>query len=197
MLAPIAKQFRQLREVNISSKCFRHTQGVVIESVSCELNAIRKAVVQVPEKRSRIRPRTLADTKRGNQLTLRINGNVNPLISNFRRVDVAKMTALFLHEAPNLINLQIPGTQFAHSRIHQALTAMPRQNEQPHDGIAIEARQPFCAANRAALNKAVNRPRCCIGIRQHRVTRKFRVRPHSTLALQFLQIHLLRTRLPK
>src|SRR5947207_82506 len=45
MLAPIAKQFRQLREVNISSKCFRHTQGVVIESVSCELNAIRKAVV--------------------------------------------------------------------------------------------------------------------------------------------------------
>src|SRR5438876_13908 len=49
MLAPIAKQFRQLREVHIGSKCFRHAQSVVIEGVSRKLHAIREAVVQVPQ----------------------------------------------------------------------------------------------------------------------------------------------------
>ena len=176
VLAIIAKQFCELREVRICPKGFRYGKSVMVKCIGRELYTIRKAIVEVPQKRSSIGPRTLANPKRRNQFGLGINRNVNPLISDFRRVNVTQMATFFLHEAPQLINLQIFAGKISHSIIHQTRTVFASDNKQPHDGVAIQAREPFCAANRAALNKAVNRPRCCIGIRQHRVTRKFRVR---------------------
>jgi hypothetical protein len=57
---------------------------------------------------------------------------------------------------PNLIYLQIPGSQAAHLRIHDPFAAMSGENEQPHDCVAIQGREPFCAADRASFQKALN-----------------------------------------
>src|SRR5207247_2447240 len=59
---------------------------------------------------------------------------------------------------------------------HQTRRAWGSEDQQAHDRVAIEARKPFSGANRAAFNEALNRPRCCIGIRQHHVTRQYCVR---------------------
>ncbi len=47
MLAIIAKQFCELREVRIGPKGFRYGKGVVVKCIGGELHAIRKAIVEV------------------------------------------------------------------------------------------------------------------------------------------------------
>src|SRR5438132_213777 len=148
----------------------------MVQGIGGELHAIRKAIVEVPQKRPGIRPRPLAHTKCRNQLTFCINRNINPLISDFRRVNVTQMATFFLHEAPQLINLQIFAGKISHSIIHQTRTVFASDNKQPHDGVAIQAREPFCAANRATFNKTLNRTDHRIGFRQHHVPRQLRVR---------------------
>src|SRR5207244_4825800 len=75
-----------------------------------------------------------------------------------------------------LINLQIFAGKISHSIIHQTRTVFASDNKQPHDGVAIQAREPFCAANRATFNKTLNRTDHRIGFRQHHVPRQLRVR---------------------
>ena len=175
MLAIIAKQFCELREVRICPKGFRYGKSVMVKCIGRELHTIRKAIVEVPQKRSSIGPRTLANPKRRNQFGLGINRNVNPLISDFRRVNVAQMASFFLHEAPQLVNLQILGGQVPHPAIHQTRTAFASDDQQPHDRVSIQAREPFCAADRAAFHKAPNCLDRRIGFRQHCVSRQLRV----------------------
>src|SRR5438552_13262219 len=86
------------------------------------------------------------------------------------------MTTFFLHEAPQLIDLQILGVQISHPVIHQTRRARPSENQQPHDRVAIQSCEPLCAANRAAFHKALNCADRRIGLRQHRLAGKFRVR---------------------
>src|SRR5437016_6267296 len=175
-LAPLAEQLYDLSEVHIQAETFRNHARVVNQAICGQLHAIRKATVQVPQKFCRILPRALADAERRNQLGFRINRHKNPLISNFRGITAADSPRLLLYEGPNFINLQIPTMQFAHPLIHQTRGASASEDQQPHDGVAIQAREPFSGADRAAFNEALNRPDCCIGLRQHRVTGKFRVR---------------------
>ena len=176
MLAPLAKQLYDLCKIHIQAETLRDHARVVNQAICSQLHAIRKTTVQVPQKFCRILPRTLANAEGRNQFGFRINGHENPLISNFKGIAAADSPRLLLHEGPDFVNLQVPAVQLAHSRIHQALAAMPRQNQQPHDGVAIQSRESFCAADRAAFHKALNCADRRIGSRQHRVTGKFRVK---------------------
>src|SRR5437899_2865176 len=174
-LAPLAKQLYDLCEVHIQAETFRNHARIVNQAIRSQLHAIRKATIQVPQKFCRILPRTLADAERGS-VSFRHQWPRKSIDLQCWANPCCACAAPFLHESPDFINLQVPAMQFVHPLIHQTPRASASKDQQPHDGIAIQAREPLCTANRAAFNEALNRPRCCIGIRQHRVTRQFRVR---------------------
>jgi hypothetical protein len=175
-LPVIAKHLGQLREVHIRSKALRDSHGVVVKAVCRELHAVGKALIQVPQESPRIGAHALANAKRGHQLGFCINRNVNPLVTQFGRVSATQVAPFLPDVAPDFVNLQIPGIQFAHSRVHQLGAVFASDNEQPHDRVAIQPRKPFGAANRAAFQKAMQRTFCRFGIRQEQVASEFLVR---------------------
>jgi hypothetical protein len=56
---------------------------------------------------------------------------------------------LRLDEAPDFVNLQIPGAQVAHGRIHETGAALTGKQEQPHDRVPIHASEPLRRTDRA------------------------------------------------
>lgn len=176
VLSVVAEHFRQLREVYVGTKAFRNAYGVVVKSVGSKLHAVCDALVQVPQESPRIGTHTLADAKRRNQFRFGINRNVNPLIAHFRRIAAAHVPALLADVAPDFINLQIFGLQVLHSRVHKTGAAVSGDDKQTHDCVAIQAYEPFRAANRTAFQKATQRTLCRVGIRNHSIPRQFVVR---------------------
>jgi hypothetical protein len=172
----VAEQFHKLREVHVRSEALRHTHGVVVQPVRGELHAISETVVQVPQESRCVGPESLAHVERGDQLSFRVNGDIDPLVADFGRVAFVNAGAFLVNERPDFINLQIPGGQVPHSRVHQLRAAFPGDDEQTHDRVAVESGKPLRAANRATFQKAVQRTRSRIGIRRHRVARLFVVR---------------------
>jgi hypothetical protein len=175
-LPVVAKYFRELGEVHVCSEALRDGHGVMVQSVRRELHAVGKALIQVPQESPRIGAYALADAKRRHQLGFRVNRNVNPLVAKLGRVRAPHVAPLFPDVAPNLINLQIPGAEVSHSRVHQSGAALASDNEQTHDCVPIQAREPLCGSDRAALKKAMQRTLCCLGIRQEQIAGQFRVR---------------------
>jgi hypothetical protein len=171
-LPVIAKHLRKLREVAFGSKALRNAHGVVVQSIRGELHAVGNALIQVPEKGPRIRPHALADAKRRHQLGLRVDGNVNPLVANFGRIAAPHVAPFLSDVAPDFIDLQIPGAEVSHSRVHELDAALTSNQQEAHDRVSIEASEPLCAANRAPFQKAVQRPFCCIGIRNQHISRE-------------------------
>jgi hypothetical protein len=172
MLAIVAKQFDELREVNVQTECERDAFGVVAQAVRCDLDATGDTVIQVPKKRTGHFAVPFPNDERRNQFSFLINRHVNPLVAQFGRIVFTDVTRLFLNEGPNFVNLQIPGAQITHSGIHQSGAALTSNDQQPHDGISVESCQPLRAANRAAFKKALNRTHRCVGIRGHSVSRQ-------------------------
>lgn len=170
ILSEVPEQFSELREIYIKAKCLRNARSVVNQSICRNLRAAFDAVVQVPEEQPRVHAKPLSDVKRRNQFGFRVNRHVNPLAPELRRIAFSHTTILFLHEGPDFIDLQIPGLESAHSLIHQACAALARDNKQTHDSVAIQAREPFCAADRTAFQKAMQRTHRCVEVRGHRVS---------------------------
>jgi hypothetical protein len=94
-LPVVAKHFRKLGEVYVGSKALRNGHGVMVQSVCRELHAVGEPLIQVPQESPRIGADTLADAKRRHQLSLRINGNVNPLIAYFGRIALRTLRRFF------------------------------------------------------------------------------------------------------
>jgi hypothetical protein len=163
MLSVIPKHFRKLREVHIRAKELRNFVRVVIESVRSKLHAVRKALVQVPQKLSGIRSNTFPNTESGNQLGFCIKSNVDPLVTDLRGVTFVDAAAFLLNKRPDFINLQIPGVQVSHSCVHQLGTVLSGDQKQAHDRVAVQTSEPLCAADRAAFQKTGQRP--CSSIR--------------------------------
>jgi hypothetical protein len=174
-LSVIAKHFRELREVAIRPEAFGHRDRVVVKPIGGELDAVGNTVMQVPEECPSIGTHALADVKCGNQFAFCIDGNVNPLVTKFRRVSGTHVAPFLPDVAPNFIDLQIPGIEFTHSRVHQSGAAFASDKQEAHDRVAIQTCESFGAANRAAFKKAMQRTFCRIGIRGHHVSGEFRM----------------------
>ncbi len=176
ILSIVAKQFHKLREIHVQAEAFRDASRVVNQAVCRKLHRAGKATVQVPQKAASFRSGALADVVGGNQLGLLVNGNENPLIADLQGFALSDASRLLLHEAPNLVDLKVSRAQIAHRGVHQAGTALTGDQEQTHDGIAVESCQSLCAADRAPLKQTLNCLLSRIGPRQHRVSRQSRVR---------------------
>ena len=174
-LPEVTEHFRELREVYVRAEALGNSHGVVIQPVRRELHAVGDALIQVPQKSPRIGAHALADAKRRNQFCFRINRNVNPLVAKFGRIAASHIAPLLADVTPNLIHLQIPGAEVSHSRVHESRAALSGYDEQSHDRVAIQSRQPLGATDRAALKKAMQRMLHRLGIREEQIAREFRV----------------------
>jgi len=176
ILPEVAKQFGELGEVYVRAEALRNGNGVVVQSIRGELHAVSDALIQVPQESPCIGTHALANAKRRHQLGLRVNGNVNPLVAKFGRISASHVAPFLSDVAPDFINLQIPGAEVSHPRIHDTGAAFASNEQEPHDRVAIQSGQPFGATDRATLNKAVQSTLCGLGIRQERVTGESSVR---------------------
>ena len=67
----------------------------------------------------------------------------------------------------------IPGPQVFRSSVHQLRAALTSDQQQAHDRVAIQARKPFSAANRAAFQQTMQRTLCRLRIGLERVAGQF------------------------
>jgi len=167
-LPEVAKHFRKLCEVHVRSKALRYGHGVVVQSVRGELDAVCNALVQVPQESPRIKPHALADPERRNQFCFRVNRNVNPLVANLGRIATANVAAFLADVRPNLIDLQIPGAEVSHSRVHQSVAAFASDKQKAHDRVAVESSEALSAADGASFQQAVQSTFCRFGADTHR-----------------------------
>jgi hypothetical protein len=167
VLPKVSEQLHKLREVHIQPKDFRNGLGVEVEAIGGQLDLISKASVQIADETHGVCDAALSDAIGRDQFCVRIQRNENPLIAYFCAVLFANLALLLAHERPDFVALHIAAIEVAQLRIHQLFTSLANGFEQAHDGVAVEARQPFRGANRAAFKKALHRTRCRIGIGDH------------------------------
>jgi hypothetical protein len=171
-LPVVAKHLRKLRKVYVQTKAHRYAACVVMQAVTRDLRPAFDAGVQVPEKCGGIAAKPLADVKRGDQLRLRVNRHKNPLTPKFFGIARADALLFLSDPRPNLINLKIPGTKAAQSRVHQSSAAFTCDDEKSHDRVAIQSGEPFGTADRASLKQTVQGTFYRVGIGQECIAGK-------------------------
>jgi len=195
-LAVVSVELGQLSEVGITRKRFFHCFAVEDVGVSGQLHAvISDAIPQILHECLRIQGRAFADDKGRNELAVSIEGHEYPLISEVYGIVFPDVARLLHNKRPNSIALNSLEGKLPHTLIHQLLAALSGQYQQPHDRVAIQAREPFCAANRAPLQKALNRPCREFRLGDHRGPRQLRVRfaegGFAGIAAPALNLHLM------
>jgi len=113
---------------------------------------------------------------RSDKLRLGVNRHKDPLATKLRRISLSHMPIFLANERPDFVELQIPGAKFPHLGIGQATAMVSGDKQKAHDGVAVQARKPFCAANRAAFKKALQRTVGRFGLGEKPVPREFCVR---------------------
>src|SRR6185437_272298 len=155
MLAIISVQFRQSGKVHIGTKGSINRIDVEAETVCSELDALAEALREIVNKLSGVGSGALTDDVRRHQLGFCINGDEYPSISEFGRV-VAAMPLFLANESPDFIALDIVALESAHTLIHELCAPFASQDQQLHDGVAMQPCHALRGANRAAFNEALN-----------------------------------------
>src|ERR1035438_1288304 len=176
VLSVIPEQFHKLSEVRLSAKnALDRTVEVV--AVRRDLETIfGQALLESGQELNRGFFGALANLEMGDKFSLCVKRDENPLIAKLRRIAFTNAALLLSAERPDFIALQILGTQAVHLRFHCLRSALPSHKKQAHDRISIESGEPLRAANGAAFDKALNRTRCRVGLRDHRIPRQSLVR---------------------
>src|ERR1700678_2591975 len=120
--------------------------------------------MQIRDQKPRVFDGAFADLERGYELRVRVHRYEDPLISDLA-LAVFHAALLLLNESPNLIALNVAAAKVAQPRVQQPFTAGSQHFEQSQDRVSIETREPFRAADRADLDKTLDRPcrRVCAG----------------------------------
>jgi hypothetical protein len=153
MLPVIAVQLDKLREVHVRTKGILNCLNVEPEAVCGDLHSLCETLRQVINECARGSSRTLANGKTGNKFCNWVNGHENPSIAKFGGVFFAASLLFLVHKAPNLIGLDKVTLDTAHLCIKHLRAFLSGQDRQLQDGIAVQICEPFCAADRAALNQ--------------------------------------------
>jgi len=176
VLAVIAIQLHKLREVNVQPERILDSIPVERESVGGELHLIPQTARQIADKTACAVHRALSDEVGSNQLGFRIHSHKNPLVADLVRVGIASDAALFLlNEGPDFVALDIATAKVAQSGIEQARTALSNHFQETQDGVPVQPRESFGAADRAALNKTLDRPCRSILVGTHGPKRRLRL----------------------
>jgi len=174
MLAIIAKQLFQLREIGVSSEAFSNSCGVERIGVCGELNAVSHSLSQIPDERLRVQHCAPPNDVAGNEFRFLIQSGKNPSISELARVILLHVASLLADESPYLIDLQITTGHFLHSFIEQRLGLLSGDKKQSHNHIPVQSSEPFGRADRAALKQTLNGLHPQFGVGCHGLPRQFR-----------------------
>jgi hypothetical protein len=71
-------------------------------------------------------------------------------------VERRHVALLLADVSPNLVNLDTAAGKLAHLLIHEPCAAVADFDQQPTDCVAVRARHPFGAADRVALDQAID-----------------------------------------
>lgn len=171
VLPMITEQFRELCEIHVCAENVGDSNGIVRQPVCGQLRTVIDASVQVFQEFAANIAVTLTNVERGNQFCFRIDGDVHPLVAKLVRFALRPGAPLASHVSPDFVNLKVPRAEISHSHVHQLRAALASDDKQTHNRVAIETREPFCAANRAAFEQAFQGLHGRIGTRQKRVSR--------------------------
>src|SRR5260370_11017638 len=176
VLSVIPAQFHKVREVSLPRKNALN-RAVEVPAIRGDLEAVfAQALLESGQELNRGFFGALPDLEVRHQFGLSIKGNEYPLVTKLGRITFAYSPLLLAAKRPNLIAFQVPGAQAVHHGFHLASSPLSGHDEQPHNRVAIEASEPLGAANRAAFNKALDRPHGCVGLRKNLVARQSFVR---------------------
>jgi len=156
VLAVIPVQLYDLPEVDFRAKVLFNGIDVKAEAISRELDAIRHAVRQIANKRIRSGCAALADCERGDQLRIGIKRYENPRITDFGGIVFAHAALFLANEGPNFIGLNMLASQIAHPLVHEFKAGLTGKNEQPHDGIPMQPRNPLGSADAGSFDEQLH-----------------------------------------
>jgi len=155
VLAIVTVQLHELRKVHVQTKRFLDNLGIEMEPVRGQLDLIGETFVQVGHKCSRILDGAFTDTERRDEFGFRVHRDEYPLVADLA-VAVAYLALLLLDKRPDFIALHIAALKAVQTRIQKPLAALSRKFQEAHDRVPIESDEPFCAANGAPFDKALN-----------------------------------------
>ena len=169
VLAVVAIEFYHLREVGLSSENVLNSLAVEVESVSRDLEAMfrRDAISQACKELVRGFTIAFSNGVSWNQFSFSIERNEYPSISDFRRIFSFYVALLLLAVCPNLVRLNPFALEILHRHFHQLYAALTSENKQPHDRVAVQSSNAFCAANAGAFNQKLNRQKRLIFRHRH------------------------------
>jgi len=95
------------------------------------------------------------DNERRYQLCLRVQADESPNVA----IEPGPASVLLLRadESPNLIHFDLEAAQAAHLGIEDLLAAFANTHAKPHDGIAVDARNPLNASDAGTFAEHGNR----------------------------------------
>jgi hypothetical protein len=159
VLAVIPKYFYDLGEIGLSSEHVFDSLPVEMKSVRCQLEAVFLCdpIPQHRQKPIRSFAGSLANGIGRNQFRVCIQGHENPSISEFRGILWLYVTLLLATESPNFVSLNSLAAKITQLRVHQLLAALPSDDQQFKNRVAVQLRNAFCAANACAFLKQLNR----------------------------------------
>src|SRR6266496_3953376 len=177
VLAVIAEQLYKLREVHVQTEGVAHSVLIEGEPISSELDLVAQTQGQVTNEAARALHRALADEVGSDQFGFRIHRYEHPLVADLVRVGIALHAALFLlNEGPDFVTLDVAATKIAEPCVQQGRTARPNGFQKSQDRVSIQAGESLGRADRAALDKTLNRPCRRVFAGSHRPKGRFRLR---------------------
>jgi hypothetical protein len=167
-LAVVAIELRQLGEVNVSAETFFDRLSIENVSIGRKLDSFCQSRVQVADEKLGVEATTLSHAEGRNEFAVRVQRDKNPSVTKLSRIVFSDMLRLLCDKGPDFIALQAFARELAHPRIQEFFAALPGFHKQTHDGVSIQTCEPFRAANRATLKKALYRVKSGIRPTSHR-----------------------------
>jgi len=177
VLAVIAKQLDELREVCLSGKNVFNSPLIKVEAVCRHLKTIfAHGGFERLQKADGGLLGALSDDVAGNQFCLFVNGDKKPLIAKLCRVRGADSALLLENEGPQFITLDVLQFQIFHFLFHQCSAFLSSHIQQIQNSVAVQTREAFRRANRATFKQTLKRLYSHFHFYPHHSQRRFRFR---------------------
>jgi hypothetical protein len=164
LLAIVSVELRKLREVSVTAEGFFDRLAVKDVRIGGQLNAtVGNAAPEITHEGLGVLTGSLANEERENEFGIRVQSDENPLVSEVCWIALADVPRFLHQKSPDFIALDTAAGKVTHFFVHQFLATFASDDKKPHDGVPVQAREPFRGSDRAAFKKALQRP--CSGIR--------------------------------
>lgn len=169
MLPVVAKQFYDLSEVCLTSENIFDPTAVEHESIGAQLEAVffcQPTTQRIQELVSSLTV-ALAHSENRNQFGVRVEANENPCVSEFIGFPGLDVALFLAYESPCFISFNALAAKIPHLLIHNLFAALTRENQKPHDRIAVKLRNALRTTNRSTFKQKLNRKQRLIFRHRH------------------------------